>query len=346
MSSMVPLPAKALAFSNTSDNADLLKRVMLQLGKKKVSGYLRIQNKDAEGYLFLRHGKAFNSRFCADVNADHYLIGKDAAKALNRYCYENSHHLFVYLLDPKITDVIAAMATGRDRHKRLHTQFVDILKFTRHLSDSGFSGYMHVHITSMKRCAICLYKTGRAKGCILYPIEGFEVITKLAQWEFFLSEAQERGAVFSVFEPVQTSWDSVKFGFIPKASAHMHFLHRIFEICENAFKSNNSPSSFEELFVDACIQVTDQYPFMHPFGNEVQYEQGKLKIKNDLEFTTVLNGLNAVLKEIFQLAGRAGKSILADVKSQLEEQADNYETNELKKFIEFLPTLFNGETKE
>lgn len=346
MSSMIPLPAKALAYSNTADNADLLKRVMLQLGKKKVSGYLRIQNKDAEGYLFLRHGKAFNSRFCADVNEVHYLIGRDAAEAMNKYCYENSHRLLVYLLDPKITEVIAAIVTGRDRHKRLHTQFVDILKFTRHLVNSGFSGYMHVHIASMNRCAICVYKNGRATGCILYPSDGLGVITKLAQWDFFLAEAQERGAVFSVFEPVQAVWDSVKFGFIPKMRVHIHLLHDILRICENAFNSKDDTSGFEDLFVDACIQVTDQYPFMHPFDNEVYYEKGKLNIKHGLDFNEVLNGLNAVLKEIFYMAGAAGQSILTDVQTRIEERIENDGTGDLKKFIEFLPILKSRERKK
>lgn len=339
MGSMVPLPANALVFSSDAENADLLKQVALQLERKKFSGYLLVQGKEVEGHLFFRRGKPFNARFSANIETEEYAIGTEAAKALNNYCGDNSHRLSVYLLDPNVISVIAGMATGRDKHKLISTEFVGILQFTRHLADSRFSGYMHVCIAASKRCAICVYKQGRPAACILYPLKGFEVVSKLRQWEIFLSEARESGAVFSVFEPVQIQWQTVKFGLVPNAQTHMHFLNNIFSICEKAFSDRNGTPGFEELFVDACIQITDQYPFMHPFDNEVRYEQGRLNVKENLEFSTLLKALNAALKEVFHLAGPNGRRILADVRVLVEEQAEEDKTDEIIKFVGFLPIL-------
>lgn len=342
MSSMVPLPAKALVYNKAVDNADLLKRLMIQLERKKASGYLLVKGKETEGYLFFQNGKVFNARFSAKIGADKYIIGTEAARTLNNYCCENAYHLSVYILNSNAAGIVAGLATGRDKHKRLSTEFVNILKFTQHLVVSAFDGYMHVCITTANRCAICAYTQGRATGCILYPIEGFEVMSKLGQWPIFLSEAQAQGAIFSVFESVESHWRPVKFGFTPTAQTHMHLLDDIFTICDDAFSNRKIKSNFEELFVDACIQITDQYPFMHPFDNEVRYEQGKLDIGEDLEFTVVLRALNAVLKEVFRMAGNHGQSILAEVQARIEEQIEKEEDDELKKIIDFFPLLSGG----
>ncbi len=345
MGRMARLPAKARIFSDTAENANLLKKVTLHLDLKKVNGYLHIEATTAEGYLFLKQGKPFNARFWTEKANEKNFTGFEAAEVLNHYCDKHFHRLSLYLLDLDLVPVVAGMATGLGKHTNLSSEFVDIFKLVRHLQDDGFDGFVQVTIPSANRCAICEYKQGRICRCILYPIKGYGVMSKLSQWQRFLIAAKKRGAIFSVFESAETRWQQVTFGLLPDLNTHKHLLEDIFAVCAKVLSIKKDVSLFEDLFVDACIQVTDQYPFMHPFDSAVSYEQGRLHIENTLDFKEVLDALNAVLTAVFRMAGAVGRSGLAEAKKIINERVETGRENELGKFIGHLP-IFSDQIEE
>jgi hypothetical protein len=329
-------PAFEATISKNGDFEKCFQKIQLS----KHTGCLRICKSDAEGLLFFIQGSV-NGVFCSicDIPAS----GPDAIDSLFQIWDTFPFQLSYYPLQFELSMRLCRITSCQTIHSGLSTEFVNLHKMMGFLSNTLFSGYVHILFSECQRTLIVAYQDGVEIGCFFWPQIKTPTNQLLRDIKNIVNTIQGSGAVFSVYKKCLQEFRFPQ----PKIAEPLNrqdaidLIETCMLITKKELNKLGRSQIFEDLFVDACIELTDTYPFLHPFSGEFQYMQDKLQISEVLKLEMLFASANAILENIFQRNIPLNPNLIQQVDSLVRTAVDETKRDILLSHLDLHMPVFS-----
>ncbi len=283
------------------------------------SGYLELQVDDSKGVIFFGDGEIISSLFMNGGNREK-ITGQEAISLILDRSNSKDGFINQYRFNTNIVKVLTTLASNEMVFHNLSTEFISLEKIIPYLRREVFNGYLELQIPSKKQMSLIFLKEGKPVECFFSSLQTGAVRSGINILNSIVQHASEAGAVFNVYRrSIRPAQEKIMAVPPPDREEVMGFLDVSFNIINFVFGKHLGESSFEQIFTDACIEVTDRYPFMHPFADVVVYRDGHLKVDPEVEMVEVLEGINECLQLIFKNVESTNGNLLPEVKTRIED---------------------------
>jgi hypothetical protein len=107
------------------------------------------------------------------------------------------------------------------------------------------------------------------------------------------------------------------------------FLKYSFHVIHARLKNHSQENRFEQFFTDACIALTDQFPFLHPFAGVISLSKGNLAIVPEVDLPILLSAINSCLSHAFKAIATVREDLPSIIRTDIK-QALNSQFQELR----------------
>jgi hypothetical protein len=285
------------------------------------SGYIELRMENATGIVFYCEGEVINSLF-VDEKTFLRKTGQEAFSLLLNQGDLKDGIISQHGFSTNIAKALATTASNKIVFSNLSTDFISLKKIIGNLESKGFTGYIELQLTDKKQIALIFFEGGKPIECSYSSLKtgksrsGLDILSRVVKY------ASQVGAVINVYETIKQPTGKIKMATpSPDRKDIVEFLKVSFHIMDSVFTSQFDNNEFENVFTDMCIGVTDDYPFMHPFADEIVYRDGHLNIDSEVSIEQALEGINRCLYCVFESTGHMPPEIRTGIMDAMGEES-------------------------
>lgn len=337
------LPKGQAVVENMQASCVHMINMLRSLEETGFSGYLELQVEDSKGIVFFGKGEVINSLF-VDGEKQEKITGQEAFSLILDQSNSKDGIINQYRFNTNIIKVFATMASNEVVFNNLSTDFISLEKIIPDLGRKGLTGYLELKMANKKQMAVIFFEEGKPVECLFSSLKTGNMRSGLKILNSVVKHASEVGAVFNVYRASMHSAQEKKMA-VPSSDREkvMEFLEVSFDIINSVFSSHLGENGFEHVFADMCIEVTDEYPFMHPFADVIVYRDGHLKVDSEAEMIQVLEGVNECLRRVFEKVTSTTGNVLPEVKTRIVDAMGEERQKLIRWQIDkHIPVLFEG----
>ena len=297
------------------------------------------------GIILFRQGRIIDLSFSNGYKSKSDAItGSDAFPFILNQSKSKVAKIDLYRFNQQMAEAFGAM-TGKERvSQNLNTDFVDIHKVFAHLGKKKFTGHMDMKFSDGKLIAYVFFQNGKPVDCFFFSKESRNTHSGLQILNHVIQHAAKVGASLNIYrrlgQPKTMEVSSVAH---PPREKVIDFLQFGFQLIYTKLRKRLGESKFEQFFTDACIALTDRYPFMHPFAGMVSCANGNLSIDPEADLTEVLQAINGCLDHAFKAIAAEQFDPLPMIRPEIKQAWDSqFQDLGAWQIHLALPVLFEG----
>jgi hypothetical protein len=309
------------------------------------SGFLELMEENTKGTILFQQGRIIDLSFSSNLKIEPDAVnGSNAFPFILNLSKSSAAKINLYRFNPAMVEAFATTAAKERISQNLNTDFVDIHRVLAHLGKRRFTGHMDMKFSDGKLIAYIFFQNGKAVDCFFFSKNSRNTRSGLHILSHVIQHAAKVGASLNIYKrtgppkPMEVGSTTN-----PEREKVVDFLQYSFQLIYSRLKKQKGEHRFEQLFTDACIALTGQYPFMHPFAEMVTYANGNLSIDPETDLMEVMTALNGCLDHTFKAIGTEKVDPLPAIRTDIKQAWDGqFQDLGAWQIDQALPILFDA----
>jgi hypothetical protein len=277
---------------------------LVQYYRKNVpSGCIHFQNHRAEGVLFFKDRSLIDGLYTQD---DQRIIGRDAMDQLSQASPDAEFTIDVLEIPGDQMSFWSGVQSAEAIHTNLSTEFTDLKKLIKKMSDEDLTGYIEVRIEATEEIGRIFFVAGKFIGGT-YSWTNHRLSRDKDGLDKLIGRTKTSEGLFTVYsvathphlhESEQPSPAPVDTGNGMKA------LEDLMALAEETIADEKKiKNDFQTLIRKKFVQFVDKYTFLDPFAAEFEYRNGKITYSGQSDEKSLAAGLLDSLQSIMDDCG-------------------------------------------
>jgi len=284
-------PKTQAIYENLNTSFTNVGELLLDLQANSFTGYVEVNFLEYEGILFLTNGSIVNA---IEETEGKRKIGQDAMINVTAQAKTRDGTISVYNLAREMVNMLSGVVESEVVHKDLSTEYTSLEKLITKLQGEGHTGYIEINFEGDRGSGIVFLQTGETIESILNT--GGEVVSGSEILPRILLAASTFEAIFNVYKAAvdETFAENPEIvaGFdLPQL---LEVWGEIINSVEKVSDGSSKGGHFLKVFKDTQIEKADDYPFLNPFDNVFEYEDGQVSFHGE-SVTNLSRGLSECL---------------------------------------------------
>jgi hypothetical protein len=290
------------------------------------SGCVHFSSPSEEGLIFFDKDDLLNGVL---KNANGETVGDAAIKLIIKASAVRNFIVDIFKIESDKVYFWANIPYAKKIHSNLSTQFTDLEKLVKNMSDEKLTGFIDISINNEKEGGFIFFSNGELVG-EFYSGNNRGLKTAKNNLELLFQETKSKGGVFNVSGiPVRPVRDEIKKNppALIAASNQFGILEELLEVFEKIVLSQKKLRfDYNNLLKKKFLEKVAKYEFLDPFSTEFKYVNKKIQYNGKSDSKEVII---AVFECVRELAADLNLSPL--LTSQLKPWFEKHDT-EIKLF--------------
>jgi len=302
------------------------------LKSEDFSGIIEIDFPENKGVIFVDSGEIINAEAKRE-NHSNRMIGPEAVRYLLTLANQKDGILNIYPLSPERVAIVASHLQHEIIFKGLSTEFTRLDRLLLKLKEEKHNGFIEILTRENQAMGVLFLEEGEPMEMFTTPESGPSIFGRKSI-PLLVENATKEGALFNVYrDQVKIVKKETVVPPSPGPAENLKELILIFQdILSKTEKTVDQVSrkgKFAEVFKTSLIQISDEYPFLDPFGGEFNYQDGTILFLSEVGEQDFAKGIAECFRVTLSHLGKeipsdkiSPEKLRAEIESSLERHKE------------------------
>ncbi len=288
------------------------------------SGCIHCKSQNSEAIVYFIKNSILSSYY---KNNTQIFTGEQAFNKIIGIASKKDFYTDIYQIPETVNHLYATLTGAKLMHKDLSSNFTDLEKLIDIMINEEHTGCIEISLKSLNEHAILFFQQGKLiEGSYSFADEAMEEKQKLT---ILIDKCNNSEAIFNTRRFAfgeQGKEELIKKTQIAEDKI-IEMLTEILLITEELFnKKAKGKNNFERSLKMKFVEKAEEYPFLDPFFNELNFSNGKLSIIMDTDKSKIVEGIVVSILELSEKIGIADgiKKEVTQITAKYTEEWDNY----------------------